>query len=105
MIRRPPRSTLFPYTTLFRSLALLVAEDYRQALSEVLVAIRRRGSLHRLQSDFLSAVYSWLPRHAPALSHLSAGISGAQRAFDRRRLDSCAGLPATHELPDLVHAL
>src|SRR3712207_8611772 len=28
MIRRPPRSTLFPYTTLFRSLALLVhAED------------------------------------------------------------------------------
>src|SRR3712207_9104263 len=25
MIRRPPRSTLFPYTTLFRSVALLVA--------------------------------------------------------------------------------
>src|SRR5256885_12033668 len=26
MIRRPPRSTLFPYTTLFRSLAALVAD-------------------------------------------------------------------------------
>src|SRR3712207_7860268 len=25
MIRRPPRSTLFPYTTLFRSLALVAA--------------------------------------------------------------------------------
>src|SRR5256884_4083580 len=25
MIRRPPRSTLFPYTTLFRSLALLAS--------------------------------------------------------------------------------
>src|SRR5258708_27833044 len=25
MIRRPPRSTLFPYTTLFRSLGLVVA--------------------------------------------------------------------------------
>src|SRR3712207_9407060 len=25
MIRRPPRSTLFPYTTLFRSLGLLVS--------------------------------------------------------------------------------
>src|SRR5437899_7435215 len=25
MIRRPPRSTLFPYTTLFRSLVLLLA--------------------------------------------------------------------------------
>src|SRR5260370_20254630 len=29
MIRRPPRSTLFPYTTLFRSEALLL---YREAL-------------------------------------------------------------------------
>src|SRR3989449_10846004 len=28
MIRRPPRSTLFPYTTLFRSLLRLTAEAY-----------------------------------------------------------------------------
>src|SRR3712207_7475560 len=27
MIRRPPRSTLFPYTTLFRSLGYLVEQD------------------------------------------------------------------------------
>src|SRR3989442_11037871 len=27
MIRRPPRSTLFPYTTLFRSPAMLVASQ------------------------------------------------------------------------------
>src|SRR5260370_13769874 len=27
MIRRPPRSTLFPYTTLFRSLVLLISLD------------------------------------------------------------------------------
>src|SRR3712207_7144866 len=27
MIRRPPRSTLFPYTTLFRSLVMGVAND------------------------------------------------------------------------------
>src|SRR2546422_2392856 len=34
MIRRPPRSTLFPYTTLFRSLAevLLVLHDQRERL-------------------------------------------------------------------------
>src|SRR5256885_13108950 len=32
MIRRPPRSTLFPYTTLFRSLALmLLHESWRAA--------------------------------------------------------------------------
>src|SRR2546425_992838 len=29
MIRRPPRSTLFPYTTLFRSLARRVLHDVR----------------------------------------------------------------------------
>src|SRR2546428_6096821 len=27
MIRRPPRSTLFPYTTLFRSLAIIAASN------------------------------------------------------------------------------
>src|SRR2546430_5582799 len=30
MIRRPPRSTLFPYTTLFRSLVILFAETHRR---------------------------------------------------------------------------
>src|SRR2546422_5445925 len=29
MIRRPPRSTLFPYTTLFRSLTLVVGAVFR----------------------------------------------------------------------------
>src|SRR5258708_1206620 len=28
MIRRPPRSTLFPYTTLFRSIRLVVVDDH-----------------------------------------------------------------------------
>src|SRR3712207_9297691 len=28
MIRRPPRSTLFPYTTLFRSVLLLLSSPY-----------------------------------------------------------------------------
>src|SRR2546430_17295330 len=33
MIRRPPRSTLFPYTTLFRSLAWLDGGDADSALA------------------------------------------------------------------------
>src|SRR2546422_1193851 len=33
MIRRPPRSTLFPYTTLFRSLGEGLAEDLHEPLS------------------------------------------------------------------------
>src|SRR2546426_9260730 len=34
MIRRPPRSTLFPYTTLFRSLGVVEAERRDGPLSE-----------------------------------------------------------------------
>src|SRR3712207_7281234 len=46
MIRRPPRSTLFPYTTLFRSstgLGLLVLEGL--LLRDVPIAGRRHASL------------------------------------------------------------
>src|SRR2546422_6059224 len=40
MIRRPPRSTLFPYTTLFRSLFLLAQErKIRYAAREVLTLL------------------------------------------------------------------
>src|SRR2546425_8354144 len=35
MIRRPPRSTLFPYTTLFRSLLLLEGPQQRTRLRDV----------------------------------------------------------------------
>src|SRR5690554_7420245 len=38
MIRRPPSSTLFPYTTLFRSDVMLV-DDYGHHLSEVAATI------------------------------------------------------------------
>src|SRR5258708_17441153 len=34
MIRRPPRSTLFPYTTLFRSLAYDYLRDQARAVAE-----------------------------------------------------------------------
>src|SRR5688572_31839892 len=49
MIRRPPRSTLFPYTTLFRSRA---KARVRHARAPVAVVDRRRGRLlgaHRLR--------------------------------------------------------
>src|SRR2546422_4772539 len=46
MIRRPPRSTLFPYTTLFRSLAQL---GQRFAVAgPVAAALRRDGALVQL---------------------------------------------------------
>src|SRR3712207_3884065 len=49
MIRRPPRSTLFPYTTLFRSRLLLLLERFsRTALGSL------RCRHHRSQRRFLS---------------------------------------------------
>src|SRR5258708_26246080 len=44
MIRRPPRSTLFPYTTLFRSIAGHVGRDVRWRRGRE----RRRALLARL---------------------------------------------------------
>src|SRR2546427_7074389 len=62
MIRRPPRSTLFPYTTLFRSLGMLAergnvkgddVEPVKQVLAEVAlldlllqVLVRRGDDAH-----------------------------------------------------------
>src|SRR2546430_12132415 len=42
MIRRPPRSTLFPYTTLFRSVEFKNDEPLRLECSAFLQAIRTR---------------------------------------------------------------
>src|SRR5205809_1867004 len=44
MIRRPPRSTLFPYTTLFRSQSFVNQNDYGEGL-------HRRHGLPRLHGE------------------------------------------------------
>src|SRR5258707_4422226 len=44
MIRRPPRSTLFPYTTLFRS---QVSRDQLKVLLQNLLAERFKLAIHR----------------------------------------------------------
>src|SRR5260370_42616465 len=46
MIRRPPRSTLFPYTTLFRS-----AQLQRQGLKRSNLSFVKRSNCHAMVSD------------------------------------------------------
>src|SRR2546426_7033501 len=58
MIRRPPRSTLFPYTTLFRSLAVPVA---------------LRGAAAQLRLDEPVEV---TVQHGVDVAHLHAGADG-----------------------------
>src|SRR3989442_6706246 len=51
MIRRPPRSTLFPYTTLFRSYAI----DLEQVLAKAAargIAVEVNADPHRLDLDW-----------------------------------------------------
>src|SRR2546429_7053762 len=47
MIRRPPRSTLFPYTTLFRSLCVDARHHPRPAHLQVATVPRRPRQLQR----------------------------------------------------------
>src|SRR3989454_9633189 len=56
MIRRPPRSTLFPYTTLFRSaLMLLDIRLPRRSGFEVLAWVREQPEFRRLPVIMLSS--------------------------------------------------
>src|SRR3712207_7835397 len=44
MIRRPPRSTLFPYTTLFRSLVIVEEQwPFASVSSEITYRIQKEG--------------------------------------------------------------
>src|SRR2546430_12037710 len=66
MIRRPPRSTLFPYTTLFRSraeladitgAAMATARIYRRMLSFLCQADRKSTRLNSSHSQISYAVF------------------------------------------------
>src|SRR3990170_6216227 len=54
MIRRPPRSTLFPYTTLFRSLARPLRPEERTALELALEEARRAARSEEHTSELQS---------------------------------------------------
>src|SRR3989337_3839243 len=58
MIRRPPRSTLFPYTTLFRSSFFPGQESHRSKLSYLSVANRLDRKSTRLNSSHGSISYA-----------------------------------------------
>src|SRR2546425_3452070 len=117
MIRRPPRSTLFPYTTLFRSLRILVVDDdavNRQAMRlllereghEVVAVENGLEAIERLgpASDRFDAVvtdlqmprlggralYEQLPEQRPPLAERLVFVTGDRaRAGARRFLEEC----------------
>src|SRR2546422_3100361 len=69
MIRRPPRSTLFPYTTLFRSQAMLLAvspDGQRWTSDTVLDTLRDTLDLARIRAVTLERT-NGVARVLPAL--------------------------------------
>src|SRR2546427_3872489 len=99
MIRRPPRSTLFPYTTLFRSrLELLQAPQNRSAPARGI----RPDPFHKLPAESLRAS-----------RHLGAGLTGvlqlssqhapeADEPRDVQKHDGIAGRETNIQRPAVI---
>src|SRR2546422_11390082 len=86
MIRRPPRSTLFPYTTLFRSLvARPQAPD--EALALDLGEARVRGARHLARRDLEAHPGPSQERAPPLLEGLDQRVVGAGEGGHSFRLE------------------
>src|SRR5258708_32465128 len=82
MIRRPPRSTLFPYTTLFRSLI----DRYHPVLSQVqgIVEVRAHQPVDAFDAVVDEAERACLLTVAPDFNHRISGQLG-HRHFTAHR--------------------
>src|SRR3712207_3299944 len=57
MIRRPPRSTLFPYTTLFRSVVLLILSSTKEKPSKTSVDTLRASMA--IKTTYMRLIIFW----------------------------------------------
>src|SRR5258706_10938696 len=91
MIRRPPRSTLFPYTTLFRSLGPVAVRiglaQLRGApgqagvsLAAIVASVSLMVSMAIMVASFPQSLDEWLGRLLPAALFVGAG-PGSHTAF------------------------
>src|ERR1041385_4091379 len=98
MIRRPPRSTLFPYTTLFRSgdlrdvIAFLLRLEERRAL-EVVGVVRREGKApegEEVPASQVDELRALLGGRGPR------GLTGREVLLALAGAHPSAGLPDVH---------
>src|SRR2546425_11016318 len=75
MIRRPPRSTLFPYTTLFRSLRDSIRRDVEQAISALAFAERLHQKMDTQRRAFLDFPRIMEQLRSGAVERLTASLS------------------------------
>src|SRR5258707_9126608 len=86
MIRRPPRSTLFPYTTLFRSLAGVCAVGDRAAVGGRHDLLRDVGEFRRRTGRFATSQ----DRKSTRLNSSHANISYAVFCLKKKRSPATA---------------
>src|SRR2546429_7938775 len=97
MIRRPPRSTLFPYTTLFRSEPQRAA--LIPALAEVKEAALRNGALGASISGSGPSVFAW----ATSAEMASAIREAMLQAYRIKGLAEVRSEEHTSELQSRLH--
>src|SRR3712207_7880546 len=92
MIRRPPRSTLFPYTTLFRSDMDRSSADYIGMLATVMNAVVLQDALEKVgvHTRVLSAIHipqvgEPLDRKSTRLNSSHANISYAVFCLKKKK--------------------
>src|SRR5258708_15120851 len=97
MIRRPPRSTLFPYTTLFRSWFGVGLDNYQYITHERVKEWREAAG-----KDYDAARYVHLDRKSTRLNSSHQIISYAVFCLKKKRPHR----PHHHPAPDapLVHS-
>src|SRR3712207_6963531 len=78
MIRRPPRSTLFPYTTLFRSSEVADEHPHRLAVPEQGDAVLEVP----LQADPVARHHRQEPRHADLGISLQEGVRSEEHTSE-----------------------
>src|SRR3712207_7538248 len=101
MIRRPPRSTLFPYTTLFRSdlVDQCVAVRRERQLGIVLERRLEQLVMEVAQPDRMQARFKLRDRKSTRLNSSHANISYAVFCLKKKKRPH--GVPHTRHCPHL----
>src|SRR2546427_6842616 len=94
MIRRPPRSTLFPYTTLFRS--TVVTSGYDKGIYPPGIPIGRVRGAHK-SPDGLSQSASVQDRKSTRLNSSHSQISYAVFCLKKKKKTNTEEIPSSLE--------
>src|SRR2546430_4028587 len=85
MIRRPPRSTLFPYTTLFRSVVMMSILHHRHCAYAVIASEAKDLTKDRGSSNPLSVTATSIDRKSTRLNSSHSQISYAVFCLKKKK--------------------